>query len=107
MARQNASTRGRSARRERRKRSDAPSLAAGLPARLQFAWVGVFVLAAIFFAQSFSASLQKSATFDEPAHIGAGLSYLGTRRIVVGPEHPPLLKELSALALNAAAVDSH
>jgi hypothetical protein len=37
-------------------------------------------------------------------HIAAGLSYIETGRIVVSPDHPPLLKELSALALRQAGV---
>ncbi|HSQ31263.1 MAG TPA: glycosyltransferase family 39 protein [Gemmatimonadaceae bacterium] len=64
----------------------------------------VCALAALFFAQSLSASLQKSATFDEPMHITAGLSYLGTGRIVISPDHPPLLKELSAAVLQLARI---
>ena len=66
--------------------------------------VAACALAATFFAQSFSSSLQKSATFDEPMHITAGLSYLETGRIVLSPDHPPLLKELSALGLRAGGV---
>lgn len=64
----------------------------------------VCALAACFLAQSLSASLRKSATFDEPMHIAAGLSYIETGRIFVSPDHPPLLKELSALALRQAGV---
>jgi hypothetical protein len=64
----------------------------------------VCALCVAFFAQSMSASLRKSATYDEPAHIAAGLSYLENGRIVLGPEHPPLLKELSALVLRLKGV---
>ena len=70
------------------------------------AWPAIAVcsLAATFFAQSFSSSMKKSATYDEPMHIAAGLSYIETGRIVVSPDHPPLLKELSALSLRSAGV---
>jgi len=64
----------------------------------------VCALAVAFFAQSLSSSLKKSATYDEPIHIAAGLSYLETGRVVVSPEHPPLLKELSALVLRQSGV---
>jgi hypothetical protein len=50
------------------------------------------------------ASLGKTPTFDEPAHIGAGLSYLATGEFKVNPQHPPLLKELAALPLIAVGV---
>jgi len=73
-----------------------------LASRLSLA--AVCAIAAAFFAQSFSASVRKSATFDEPMHIAAGLSYIETGRIVVSPDHPPLLKELSALAVRQAGV---
>jgi hypothetical protein len=66
--------------------------------------VAVAALTVLFFAQSFFASRQKSATYDEPVHIAAGLSYVATGTIVAGPEHPPLLKELSGLALRVSGV---
>src|SRR5580700_9679442 len=61
-------------------------------------------LVAIFMAQSFSASLQKSPVFDEPPHIAAGLSYLETRVFHANLQHPPLLKEMSALFLHMAGI---
>jgi hypothetical protein len=66
------------------------------------AWVeGPLVagLLAVLLAQAFSASRLKSPTFDEPAHIGAGLSYLATGDFKVNLQHPPLLKEIGALPL--------
>lgn len=42
-----------------------------------------------------------SATFDETAHIGAGLSYLQRGDFRLNPEHPPLAKSLSGMALIA------
>src|SRR2546428_607026 len=56
-------------------------------------------LLAVFFLQMLTASALKSPTFDEPAHIGAGLSYFKTGEFKVNPQHPPLLKELGALPL--------
>lgn len=61
-------------------------------------------LIAAFALQSFFASLQKSATGDEPAHIAAGLSYLQTGIFHFNLQHPPLIKELSALSLMVAGV---
>ncbi len=56
-------------------------------------------LVLVFFLQMFTASPIKTPTFDEPAHIGAGLSYLKTGDFKVNPQHPPLLKEIGALPL--------
>jgi hypothetical protein len=57
------------------------------------------VLIAVFLLQSFFASRIKSPVYDEPAHIAAGLSYLATGLFRANPQHPPLLKEMSALSL--------
>jgi Dolichyl-phosphate-mannose-protein mannosyltransferase/SEC-C motif len=62
------------------------------------------ILVALFMAQSLSASLQKSPVFDEPPHIASGLSYLETRVFNANQQHPPLLKEMSALFLIMAGV---
>ena len=62
------------------------------------------ILVAIFLAQSFFASLQKSPVYDEPPHIASGLSYLATGVFRANLQHPPLLKEMSALFLNAAGI---
>ncbi|PWH09900.1 hypothetical protein DEJ39_09090, partial [Bacteroidetes bacterium SCGC AAA795-G10] len=40
-----------------------------------------------------------SATMDEQAHIPAGYSYLSQRDFRINPEHPPLIKSLSAIPL--------
>jgi len=47
----------------------------------------------------FYSSFQESATMDELAHIPAGYSYLKFRDNRLNPEHPPLLKDLSAIPL--------
>jgi hypothetical protein len=72
-----------------------------MPARRGFAEHPLFVglLLAALAAQAFFSSRIKTATFDEPAHIGAGLSYLKTGDFKVNLQHPPLLKELAALPL--------
>ena len=62
------------------------------------------VLLAVFLLQSFSASLQKSPVYDEPPHIASGLSYLATGVFRANLQHPPLLKEMSALFLEAAGI---
>ena len=60
------------------------------------------LLVAVFLLQSFFASLQKSPVYDEPPHIASGLSYLATGVFRANLQHPPLLKEMSALFLRAA-----
>jgi hypothetical protein len=62
------------------------------------------VLIAAFLIQSFAASLQKSPVFDEPPHIAAGMSYVGTHIFNANLQHPPLLKEMSALSLLMAGM---
>ncbi|HKQ96491.1 MAG TPA: glycosyltransferase family 39 protein [Candidatus Polarisedimenticolia bacterium] len=53
----------------------------------------------VYAVQGYAAIRSKSATFDEPAHIGAGLSYLETREFKINLQHPPLLKEIAAVPL--------
>jgi len=72
------------------------------PPRFHLILAGVLI--AIFVFQSLSASLQKSPVFDEPPHIASGLSYLETRVFHANLQHPPLLKELSAIFLMAAGI---
>ena len=56
-------------------------------------------LVIVFVLQAFTESRLKTPVFDEPAHIGAGLSYFATREFRVNLQHPPLLKEIGALPL--------
>ena len=42
-----------------------------------------------------------SATFDETAHLGAGVAYLETGDFRLNPEHPPLAKLIAAAPLKA------
>ncbi len=51
------------------------------------------------FILMFFSSLNDSATMDELAHIPSGYSYLTQRDYRLNPEHPPLIKDLSAIPL--------
>jgi Dolichyl-phosphate-mannose-protein mannosyltransferase/SEC-C motif len=62
-------------------------------------------LIGIFLGATLSEARLKSPTTDEPPHIAAGLSYFVTHQIFrADPQHPPLVKELSALSLMAAGI---
>ncbi|MGB9847719.1 MAG: ArnT family glycosyltransferase [Minisyncoccia bacterium] len=63
---------------------------------LTFIIISVLVVAGILM---FYSSLQESATMDELAHIPAGYAYLKYGDNRLNPEHPPLLKDLSAIPL--------
>jgi dolichyl-phosphate-mannose-protein mannosyltransferase len=56
------------------------------------------LLTCMFFLAG-GAALHESATVDEVAHVGAGLSYLQRLDLRLNPEHPPLGKALAALPL--------
>ncbi len=57
------------------------------------------LLLAVFFAAGFLSLRDDSATFDETAHLPAGLSYLERHDFRMNPEHPPLPKLWAALPL--------
>jgi hypothetical protein len=61
--------------------------------------LGCFVL--LFGALSISSLLQKSPTFDEPAHVLSGYSYLKWADWRPNPEHPPFAKIWAAIPLLA------
>ena len=61
--------------------------------------VAAVVVLSVMFALFLSASLQESAIMDELAHIPAGYSYLKYQDMRINPEHPPLLKDISAFPL--------
>jgi hypothetical protein len=69
----------------------------GANARCDAVLAGVAI--AVLLTLSFSESRVKSAAFDETAHIAAGLSYVGTGVFRANLQHPPLLKEISALSM--------
>ena len=56
-------------------------------------------LLGIMFFVAAGAALRESATVDEIAHVGAGLSYLQRLDLRLNGEHPPLGKALAALPL--------
>jgi len=59
----------------------------------------VVVLLGLFAAQGWQFIRSNSQTFDEAVHLTAGYSYLATGDFRLNPEHPPLIKLLSALPL--------
>jgi len=61
--------------------------------------IAAIVLLAFMGVLAGGAALRQSATFDEVAHIGAGVSALQQLDLRMNPEHPPLPKVLSALPL--------
>src|SRR5690242_21752359 len=48
---------------------------------------------------SLRSTMRQSPTFDEVAHIGAGLSSVQRFDLRMNPEHPPLSKALSGIAM--------
>lgn len=61
-------------------------------------FAAAFLLGLMFLLAAVS-SWNDTATFDEVAHIPAGYSYLTKRDFRINPEHPPLIKDLSAMPL--------
>src|SRR3989304_1638327 len=57
------------------------------------------VLLAFFVVLSVASIWNDSATMDESVHIPAAYSYLSQKDMRLNPEHPPLLKDLSAVPL--------
>jgi hypothetical protein len=65
-------------------------------------WAAALVLAAgtaLYVTLQVGSMRTKSATFDEPAHLPAGYTYLALRDHRLNPEHPPLVKVLAASPL--------
>jgi hypothetical protein len=58
--------------------------------------IAVPALVALFVVCGFVSLSLESATFDETAHVGAGVSYLETGDFRLNPEHPPLVKLIAA-----------
>lgn len=57
------------------------------------------LLLGLMFILLFSSAWNESATMDELAHIPSGYSYLSQKDYRLNPEHPPLIKDLSAMPL--------
>jgi 4-amino-4-deoxy-L-arabinose transferase-like glycosyltransferase len=62
-------------------------------------YIAVAVLTSAFCLQALLAIPQLSATSDELPHLAGGYSYWTTRDFRINPEHPPLIKLISALPL--------
>ncbi|MBI5079280.1 glycosyltransferase family 39 protein [Candidatus Wolfebacteria bacterium] len=62
-------------------------------------WLILIIIILISFLLMFFASLDESITLDEVVHIPAGYSYIKYFDYRLNPEHPPLIKALSALPL--------
>lgn len=65
----------------------------------RFAWFTLIVIILASLAFSLYASFGESAITDELAHIPAGYGYVRYLDFRLNPEHPPLLKALSAVPL--------
>lgn len=61
--------------------------------------IGLLFLMAVLAGGS---ALRESVTFDEVAHVGAGLSYVQKLDMRLNVEHPPLVKILTGAALSAS-----
>jgi len=68
------------------------------PQRFFFTSTAVLLLA-LMALLSGGAAKQESVTFDELAHIGAGVSYLQKLDLRMNEEHPPLAKVVAAVPL--------
>jgi len=64
----------------------------------KYRWI-IALIMAIFISISLLNANNDSATFDEVAHIPAGYSYLTQNDMRLNPEHPPLIKDISAFPL--------
>lgn len=62
-------------------------------------YIGIATLLALMCVFEITSSLSESQTVDEGTHLGAGYSYLMQNDFRLNREHPPLIKELSALPL--------
>jgi 4-amino-4-deoxy-L-arabinose transferase-like glycosyltransferase len=73
--------------------------------RVTLAWAAAVLLAVVFLAQSWGASLHHSLTWDEPSFISAGYAYLTRGEFRVNASHPPLLQALEAAPLLAMGLN--
>jgi hypothetical protein len=67
--------------------------------RVRYAPALACLLLALMSFLAGGAALRESATFDEIAHIGAGLSYVQKLDLRLNEEHPPLAKVIAAIPL--------
>ena len=68
------------------------------PGRIYFTIAAVLLLALMALLAG-GAARRESVTFDEIAHIGAGVSYLQKLDMRMNEEHPPLAKVLTGISL--------
>lgn len=61
--------------------------------------IAAAIILCLMFVILFASAWNDSATMDELAHIPSGYSYLSQKDYRLNPEHPPLIKDLSALPL--------
>jgi 4-amino-4-deoxy-L-arabinose transferase-like glycosyltransferase len=66
----------------------------------------VVLLLAVMFFMEFTSVLQENQTIDEGSHLSSGYTYITTGDFRLNPEHPPLIKELSALPLLLLPIES-
>jgi hypothetical protein len=66
------------------------------PSPRQTPWL-VLLLLAVFLFSAVNSLVRDSATFDETAHLPAGITYLDRGDFRLNPEHPPLVKIWAAL----------
>ena len=65
---------------------------------MKFSRIGAVAGLLLVFVSTALISLRlESVTFDETAHIPAGLTYLQTGDLRLNAEHPPLVKAVSAI----------
>lgn len=76
-----------------------PQNTTGSPPRFKYAPAVACVLLAAMGFLAGGAALRESATFDEFAHIGAGVSYWQKLDLRFNEEHPPLAKVIAAIPL--------
>src|SRR5208282_2096016 len=62
-------------------------------------WALAAAMLLMMFVLAGGAALRESATIDEVAHIGAGLSYVQKLDLRFNDEHPPLAKLLTGMSL--------
>ena len=94
----------------RRKRADRDFVPALPPDRWDrlasgrlFFWTAVAALVAVMGGAMICSARLETATFDEPAYLAAGYSYVSLGSYRYNPEHPPLPKLLAGLALRPLA----
>jgi Dolichyl-phosphate-mannose-protein mannosyltransferase len=75
----------------------APAVSGGLVVRPGTAFLGGLVLVGLFALRADHFARSTSQTFDEGAHLAAGVSYWRTGDYRLNSEHPPLLKILWAI----------